>query len=146
MAADCPFCKLVSGKLDESVYSTQDDIVYEDDNVVAFICCIQWEETAGHCLVIPRVHFEQEKDLPDDIVLAIHNASVLVGKGMLKVYGANSYFNRQNNGAPSQDVFHYHKHVLPCYGNSFQEIQRSKYSMMNAVERKQYADKLKAAL
>jgi len=146
MASDCPFCKLVSGKLDESVYSTEDDIVYHNNDVIVFVSCIQWEETAGHCLVTPKQHFEQEKDLPDDIVLAIHNASVLIGEAMLKAYKANSYFNRQNNGAPSQDIFHYHKHILPCYGDVFQEIHRNKYSMMAPEERKQYADRLKEVL
>lgn len=44
---ECPFCQIVTGH-------RRQEIVYEDDTVVAFLC--EPPATWGHKLVVPREH------------------------------------------------------------------------------------------
>ncbi|KKU25883.1 MAG: Histidine triad (HIT) protein [Candidatus Magasanikbacteria bacterium GW2011_GWA2_46_17] len=57
-ATDCIFCKIISGELPSSK-------VYEDNDVLAFLDIKP--VNPGHTLVIPKKHFENIHDTPDDI-------------------------------------------------------------------------------
>ncbi|MDP9383566.1 MAG: HIT domain-containing protein, partial [Chloroflexota bacterium] len=57
---DCPFRRLVRG-LDTKV-SGQDDVVYRDDQVTAFMSVGWWPNNPGHVLVVPNEHHENIYD------------------------------------------------------------------------------------
>lgn len=76
MTADdhCPFCRFAAGEA--SPFNTRDDIVYQDDDVIAFISPRWWPNNPGNAIVIPRRHFATIATLPDDRLARI----AVVGK------------------------------------------------------------------
>jgi histidine triad (HIT) family protein len=99
----CRFCEIVSGK-DEA------RIVFEDIISVAFLDERPLFE--GHCLLIPRVHYQTLSDLPRDLVgplfLNAQHLAAAVQSGMK----AEGTFVAINNTV-SQSVAHFHIHVVP---------------------------------
>ncbi len=51
---DCPFCRLADGL--DTTLSSQDDVVYRDDSVTAFLSAGWWPNNPGHVLIIPSEH------------------------------------------------------------------------------------------
>ena len=68
---NCVFCKIVEGIIPSSK-------VYEDDYVLAFLDIMP--ATKGHCLIVPKKHFEDASSTPKDILLAMMEAAKRVGK------------------------------------------------------------------
>jgi histidine triad (HIT) family protein len=107
--ADCIFCSIVAG-------NAKSWRVYEDDACVAFLDIGQ--ATPGHCLVVPRQHVPDlwalTADQAADAMRAVH-AVAHVLRDRLQVPGLNV---TQSNGRVAwQDVFHYHVHLIPRYGD-----------------------------
>lgn len=48
----CPFCLIVKGVENEHLYTKQDDIVYRDDYITAFIASDWWKNNKGHVTII----------------------------------------------------------------------------------------------
>ena len=110
MNDDCPFCGIASDKASAS-------IVYEDENVLAFMDLNP--ASVGHTLVIPRQHWENIYDVPEetlaDVVAVVKKVSVAVNKTV----GADGIKVIQLNGrAAGQVVFHLHFHVIPASSKS----------------------------
>ncbi len=102
---ECLFCKMASGEI-------KPDIVYEDDDVVAFRDINPQAPT--HVLVIPRKHISTLNDLePGDAELvgklALAARQVAADEGIADA-GYRTLMNC-NEGA-GQTVFHIHLHVL----------------------------------
>ena len=55
---DCLFCK-IANKEEEA------NILYEDDLVVMILDA--YPTVDGHCLIIPKKHYETYLDIPDDL-------------------------------------------------------------------------------
>ena len=68
----CPFCLIIDGIENEHVYTKQDDIIYKDEFITAFISAGWWKNNKGHVIIVPHHHFENIYDLPDDISAKIH--------------------------------------------------------------------------
>ena len=58
----CPLCTRARGGAD--ALRDQDDVLFQDSRVTAFIGARWWPTTPGHVRVIPNEHFEQLYDLP----------------------------------------------------------------------------------
>ena len=100
---DCLFCKMVSGEI-------KPDIVYEDDNVLAFRDINP--QAPVHILIIPKRHIVTLNDL-DDSVLAgqlLQTAIEIAKQEGLAEEGYRTVFNCNENGG--QEVFHLHLHLL----------------------------------
>lgn len=70
----------------------------------------------GNCLVIPRHHYENVLDIPDNLGSDFFRATRRLAHAMQKVFGCEGISTRQHNGpAGDQDVWHYHLHVFPRY-------------------------------
>jgi histidine triad (HIT) family protein len=99
----CAFCEIAQSRVAAAV-------VFEDRNCVAFLD--HRPLFPGHCLVIPKSHYETMADLPDDALRALfgmaRSLSVAVEKGL----GAEGSFVAVNNRV-SQSVPHVHIHVVP---------------------------------
>lgn len=131
----CIFCKIVKGELPSSK-------VYEDGDVVAFLDIKP--VNPGHTLVIPKKHYVNIHDMPDELFGKVSIAAKKVADAILKM-GAKGVNIGMNNGeAAGQVVFHAHVHVMPRYG-------KDKFSLWvgkeyDGNEREQVAKKIKSAL
>ena len=106
---DCTFCKLLAGQLPSWR-------VYEDEDTVAFLDKAQF--TRGHTLVVPRRHAEDIWALSAEeaqaVMRTVHGVAGLL-REKLGLLGLNIV---QSNGTAAwQDVFHYHVHLIPRYGD-----------------------------
>jgi histidine triad (HIT) family protein len=64
----CPICITINGIENEDTMIKQDDIVYRDDIVMAFISSKFVGNNPGHVLVAPIKHYENLYDLPEEEV------------------------------------------------------------------------------
>jgi histidine triad (HIT) family protein len=103
----CIFCDIVAGRKSQ-------EVVYEDDTVVAFLC--EPPATWGHVLVVPRSHRTDIWDIAAHEAAAAFVAARLLSEVVRDELDAVGVNLRQNSGAKAgQDVFHFHLHVVPRY-------------------------------
>ena len=100
---DCPFCKIVRSE-------TQSYNVFEDDITLAFLD--KRPLFPGHCLLIPKSHFETFIDLPASLVSPLFQNAQLLAHAMEKGLQAEGTFVAINNRI-SQSVPHLHIHIVP---------------------------------
>lgn len=141
----CPFCLIVRGQEDGPVFTRQDDIVYRDEQVIAFVASHWWINNPGHVLVMPTAHIENIYDLPDELSAKIHAVSKQVALAFKETYPCQGVSTRQHNErAGSQDVWHYHLNVFPRYENDNLYLTYDKNRLASPEERLPYAEKLRA--
>lgn len=88
--------------------------VYEDKDVVAFLDLRPVNE--GHTLVVPRKHYENIFEVPDEEVANLFKIVKKLAYGVSKSEKAEGISIVQNNGeAAHQIVFHFHVHIIPRY-------------------------------
>jgi histidine triad (HIT) family protein len=80
---------------------------YEDADLIAFDA--EPAATPLHVLVVPRRHIRSVADLADT---ALAGRLVLAASKIAADAGAKSFRLATNSGAPLQDVFHLHWHVM----------------------------------
>jgi len=100
---DCAFCKIVRSE-------TQSYNVFEDDITLAFLD--KRPLFPGHCLLIPKSHFETLIDLPASLVAPLFQNAQLLAHAMEKGLQAEGTFVAINNRI-SQSVPHLHIHIVP---------------------------------
>lgn len=99
----------------------------------------------GNCLVIPRRHYENVFDIPDDLGNGFFRATRRLAQAMRSAFGCEGISTRQHNGpAGDQDVWHYHLHVFPRYPND--RLHAGPKAPYTAAERIVVAGRLRAAL
>ena len=102
---DCIFCKIVKGDIPS--YK-----VYEDEYCFAFLD-VQ-PISRYHTLVVPKKHYENLYDVPEDVYQQVMKAT----KNVVDMYRDKlGIVNTQlfNNSGPLtlQTVFHFHMHIVP---------------------------------
>jgi histidine triad (HIT) family protein len=106
---ECVFCRILDGSLPSWR-------VYEDESTVAFLD--NGQVTRGHTLVVPRRHAEDlwalTEDEARDVMRSAHRVAIVL-RDKLKPLGLN--VTQANGKAAWQDVFHYHVHLIPRYGD-----------------------------
>ena len=111
---DCIFCKLANGIIPTNT-------LYEDDDFRVILDAAP--ATKGHCLIIPKDHFDDLEQLDDAVgakVLPLARKMMKLLKEKLSWDGFNVV---QNNGElAGQTVFHFHMHLIPRYKNDGQNI------------------------
>ncbi len=99
------FCKIVAGEVPSFK-------LFEDATVLAFMDINPANE--GHCLVIPKNHFETLYDAPAGEVGRVAEIATRVAKAVASVLKPEGLNLIQANGAAAaQSVMHFHMHVLP---------------------------------
>ena len=114
MKEDCIFCKLANG-----VFPTNS--IYEDDtfNVILDV----GPATKGHALILPKEHYDNLYELPDETAGKAMILARKLGAEMVKRLNADGLNVVQNNGETAgQTVMHYHLHLIPRYKNDGQHI------------------------
>ena len=111
---DCIFCKIANGEIPSTT-------IYENDQFRVILD--NGPATKGHALVLPKEHYADLYEIPDEVleraaVVAKHVAGIM--KKKLSCDGLNIV---QNNGeAAGQTVKHFHIHIIPRYENDGQHI------------------------
>ena len=120
MANDCLFCKIINKEIPAN-------IVYEDENFLAFLDL--YPVNFGHTLVIPKKHFENFSEAPENVLCEIMPVIKKIGNAMLKLPGVDSYNIMVNNGKNAgQLIMHLHFHVVPrIAGDGFKHWEGKKY-------------------
>lgn len=102
---DCIFCKIVAKQIPAAV-------VFEDESLIAILDVNPLAE--GHLLVIPREHYEQIVDMPEETWAHVAASIPQLGRAVLSVSGAEGFNLLQNNGrVAGQAVNHVHFHLIP---------------------------------
>jgi histidine triad (HIT) family protein len=100
---NCLFCGIVSGEIAAPV-------VFQDDISTAFLD--HRPLFPGHCLLVPRNHYETLSDLPDDLVGPFFTDVQLLTRAVELALDAEGSFVAMNNRV-SQSVPHLHVHIVP---------------------------------
>lgn len=115
---DCIFCKIIKGEL-PSVK------VYEEEKVLAFLDISP--VNPGHTLVVPKEHFENILDTPEEVLSDLIKAVKKVAPAVLKGTGTTAFNLGVNNGsAAGQVVQHIHFHIMPRYQGDGYKLWGSK--------------------
>jgi len=101
--AGCRFCAIARGQVPSC-------IVFEDDISAAFLD--HRPLFPGHCLLIPREHYETLENLPSGLIAPFFATVQLLAKAIELGMEAEGTFVAVNNRV-SQSVPHLHVHIVP---------------------------------
>ena len=134
---DCIFCKIVK----EEIPCTK---IYEDGKTLAFLDITPIN--IGHTLVIPKEHFKDIHEVPEELVTHMMKAVKKISTTLrtsLPCDGVNVAMN--NEGAAGQVIFHAHIHVIPRFEGDGFELWHGKRSYEEG-EMQKVAEKITGAL
>ena len=100
---DCIFCKIISKEIPAK-------ILYEDDDTISFLDA--FPITKGHTLVIPKKHFPQIQDMPENVNQKLFDTVHKIIPKTDSVKGSTLVLI--HNGKESgQEIMHVHIHLIP---------------------------------
>ena len=113
---DCIFCKIINGELPSKT-------VYEDD-LIKVIMNIN-PSTDGHLLVLPKKHYVNIMDIPEDIVS--HSFKIIRDNlyPLLKEKLNCQGLTLAENNEYGQEIKHFHIHLTPRYPDDGAEVPYS---------------------
>ncbi|HVS82976.1 MAG TPA: HIT family protein [Pyrinomonadaceae bacterium] len=101
--ASCLFCKVVNREVSAR-------LVFEDEISLAFLD--HRPVFPGHCLLIPKLHYETLADLPAELIGPFFKNAQLLARAIESAMEAHGTFVAMNNRV-SQSVPHLHVHIVP---------------------------------
>ncbi|MCX6809772.1 MAG: HIT family protein [Candidatus Berkelbacteria bacterium] len=105
----CLFCKIVSGEIPTNK-------IFENDDIFAFLDINP--VNPGHTLIVPKKHFVDMSDTPEEILCKMILAAKMIGGKIMDKLGADGYNLELNNKpAAGQIVEHVHLHIMPRYSD-----------------------------
>jgi histidine triad (HIT) family protein len=114
MNNDCIFCKIANGEIPSKT-------VYEDENFRVILDL--GPATKGHALILPKEHYANLFELPEDTAAAAMKVAKKLSSQMVENLGADGLNLVQNNGeVAGQTVKHFHLHLIPRYRDDGQNI------------------------
>lgn len=130
MSEECTFCKIINKE-------KQAYFVYEDEKCAAFLDAYPVNE--GHTLVVPKRHYENIYDIPEEILVHIMRISKRLALNYQKIFHSIGLNIIQSNGkAAMQTVFHFHLHIIPRYQDDGLALFRHHFSRTNSNLSKTY--------
>ncbi len=112
--SNCIFCKLANGE-----FATNS--IYEDDKFNVILD--NGPATKGHCLILPKEHYANLFELPEDTAADAMKLAKKLAKGIMEKLSADGLNLVQNNGETAgQTVMHFHLHIIPRYKDDGQSI------------------------
>lgn len=104
----CVFCEIVRGNV--QAYK-----IFESENFLAFLDINPREK--GHCLVIPKQHYQSLLEMPEDKIFGLFNTTKIVAQKIVTRLNAKAFNICINNGRDAGQVIpHLHVHIIPRYG------------------------------
>lgn len=102
---DCIFCKIERKEIPS-------EVIYSDDNF--FVVNDLHPVSNGHCLIIPKKHYETLFDMPSSLGSELLDLAKKQGFRLIKEKKAEGIKLVNNNfEASGQVVKHFHLHVIP---------------------------------
>jgi histidine triad (HIT) family protein len=112
--SDCIFCKLAGGEIPTAT-------LYEDDDFRIILDA--GPATKGHCLILPKGHYANIYELPDELASKVFVLAKKTAARLQKALSCDGMNIVQNNGtAAGQTVFHFHMHLIPRWEDDGQHI------------------------
>jgi histidine triad (HIT) family protein len=99
----CTFCRIIGGEIASHP-------VFEDDMTLAFLD--HRPLFPGHCLLVPKNHYETLIDLPTALLMPLMANTQLLAGAVERGLEAHGSFVAINNRI-SQSVPHLHIHIVP---------------------------------
>jgi histidine triad (HIT) family protein len=99
----CSFCRIVTHEVTAR-------LVFENEVSLAFLD--HRPVFPGHCLLIPKKHYETLADLPVDLIGPFFKDAQLLARAVESAMEAHGTFVAMNNRV-SQSVPHLHVHIVP---------------------------------
>ncbi len=117
----CIFCEIIKGNI--PAYK-----VYEDDDIFAFLDIKPINP--GHTLVVPKKHYKNLEEIPEEdlkkLIIAVKKVGYLL-KSKLAIVGYNASVN--NDPVAGQVIPHIHFHVIPRHmGDGHHSWHRGEYA------------------
>ncbi len=128
----CIFCKIVNKEIPAK-------IIYEDDEIMAFLDINPRNE--GHTLVIPKKHYDNLLEAPDNTLAEMMRVAKLLCQRMknkLNAKGFNIVINVEK--VAGQEINHLHLHIVPRYAEDGEVIS---FGEVKEVELNGVYEKLK---
>lgn len=100
---ECIFCKIIRGE-------AEGYIVFEDEVSLAFLDIRPLNP--GHCLLVPKEHYETLMDVPDELIAPLFKNAKLISRAIELGLSVQGIFVGINNRV-SQSVPHLHIHIVP---------------------------------
>ena len=106
---DCIFCKIAGGEIPSHT-------LYEDGKFKVILDVAP--ATRGHALIIPKRHYANLYELPEDMAADVIRLAKKMMEKMTDKLNCDGFNLIQNNGEiAGQTVFHFHMHLIPRYHN-----------------------------
>lgn len=106
------FCKIIAGEV-------LGKCIYEDE-IVMVIMDVN-PRSVGHCLVIPKEHYQDIYDIDEEVLNHIMSIGKKMASLLVEKLGCDGITFEENNGI-SQEVKHFHLHVIPKYEKETKDI------------------------
>ena len=111
---NCIFCKIASGEIPSNT-------LYEDESFRVILD--NGPATKGHALVLPKEHYADLFEIPEDVLSGAAIVAKKVAGTMKEKLDCDGLNLVQNNGeAAGQTVMHFHLHIIPRYKDDGQHI------------------------
>jgi len=133
MLKNCIFCKIAKKEIPGA-------IVYEDDKFIAFLDINPVNK--GHALIIPKKHYPDITNLPDELNHEFMNIIKKIGIAVKEAMNCEGFNIIINTGKTAgQVIFHVHCHIIPrVEDDGFEHWKGSPYENNQEVEL--YQDKI----
>ncbi len=106
---NCIFCKIIAGEIPSHT-------LYEDEQFKVILDVNP--ATKGHALILPKEHFANLYELPEETAADAMRLAKRMMKKMTEKLDCDGFNIVQNNGeVAGQTVFHFHMHLIPRYKN-----------------------------
>lgn len=140
-----PFLDVVEGLESPGLLTKQSDVFYRDAQLTAFVAAARYQAVGGNALVMPNEPYENLYSLPDETLCALHKFSKQLAIAFKTVYRCDGVLLRQHNEpAGSQEVWHYHLHVIPRFHGDGFYTRPAQKTLTTAEEREPFARSLRA--
>lgn len=111
---NCIFCKIANGEIPSKT-------LYEDEEFRVILDLAP--ATKGHALILPKSHFKNLYELPDETAEKVMKHAKKMATVMTEKLGCDGFNLVQNNNeVAGQTVFHFHMHLIPRYEDDNQKI------------------------
>jgi histidine triad (HIT) family protein len=137
--ANCVFCKIIRGERPDN------GVFFEDDLCIGLMDIAPLRH--GHALLLPKMHYETIKDLPQDLLQPLMINAQRIARAVEIAFDADGSFSGYNTHV-SQSVPHFHMHIVPRkFGDKlFSGGRWMRFPYKTDAIAAEYRDKLRAAL
>lgn len=106
---NCIFCKIIKVEIPA-------EKIYEDEDTFAFLDISP--QNKGHTLVVPKKHFKNIEDTPEDELCKVFKAVKKIAPKIKEAIKADAYNIGINNGKEAgQEIEHLHIHIIPRFAD-----------------------------